>query len=135
MSGADDRAASERAKLSEAMAVTAAEGVVTSARMADLMEAQRAARARHSAAKGLLTKAMKDGSAEKITTAQAREAAAYHEADRIGREAIEEMLALNGAGLDNLGQVMDQMGRAWEADTAIHGPGEPQGGREEEAER
>jgi hypothetical protein len=28
---------------------------------------------------------------------QAREAAAYHEADRIGREAIEEMLALNGA--------------------------------------
>ena len=41
------------------------------------------------------------------------------------------MLALNGAGLDNLGQVMDQMGRAWEADAAaIHGPCEPQGGRE-----
>jgi hypothetical protein len=71
--------------------------------MADLMEAQRAARARHSAAKGLLTKAMKDGSAEKIATAQAHETAAYHEADHIGREAIEEMLALNGAGLDNLG--------------------------------
>ncbi len=74
---------------------------------------------------------MKDGGAEKIATAQAREAAAYHEADRIGREAIVEMLALNGAGLDNLGQVMDQMGRAWEADAAaIHGPCEPQGGRE-----
>src|SRR6266852_2790888 len=82
MSGADDRAVIERAKLSEAMAVTAAEGVVTSARMADLMEAQRAAGARHLAAKGLLTKAMKDGGAEKIATARAREAAAYHEADR-----------------------------------------------------
>ncbi len=44
MSDADDRAVIEQAKLSEAMAVTAAEGVVTSARMADLMEAQRAAR-------------------------------------------------------------------------------------------
>ena len=32
--------------------------------------------------------------------------------------AIEEMLALNGAGLDNLGQVLDQMGRSWEADAA-----------------
>ncbi len=85
MSGAGDRAVIERAKLSEAMAVTAAEGVVTSARMADLMEAQRAARARHSAAKDLLTKATKDGGAEKIATAQAREAAAYDEADRIGR--------------------------------------------------
>jgi hypothetical protein len=26
--------------------------------------------------------------------------------------------ALNSAGLDNLGQVLDQMGRAWEADAA-----------------
>ena len=136
MSSADDRAAIERAKLNESMTLTAAEGVVTSARMADLMQAQRGARARHSAAKGLLTRAMKDGSAEKIAAARAREAAAYHEADRIAREAIEEMLALNGAGLDNLGQVMDQMGRTWEADAAaIHGPREPQGGREAEAGR
>jgi 1,6-anhydro-N-acetylmuramate kinase len=92
-----DRADAGRAKLNKAMAVTAAESVVTSARMADLVEAQRAARAQHSAAQGLLTKALKDGSAEKIAALQAREAAAYHEADRIGREAIEEMLALNGA--------------------------------------
>jgi hypothetical protein len=28
------------------------------------------------------------------------------------------MQALNGAGLDNLGQVLDQMSRAWEADAA-----------------
>jgi hypothetical protein len=35
---------------------------------------------------------MKDSSAEKIAAARARAAAAYHEADRIAREAIEEML-------------------------------------------
>jgi hypothetical protein len=95
--------------------------------MADLMEAQRAARARHSAAKGLLTQAMKDGSAEKIAAARAREAAAYAEADRIGLAAIEEMQALNAAGLDNLGQVLGQMGRSWEADAAVIG--EPEGGQ------
>ncbi len=127
MSGAAARAEAERARLSEAMAITAAESTVTSARMADLVEAQQAARARHSAAKGLLTKAMKDGSAEKIAAAQARETAAYAEADRIGREAIEEMLALNDSGLDNLGQVLGQMGRAWEADAAAIG--EPEAGQ------
>jgi hypothetical protein len=116
VSGAEGRAASERAKLGDAMAITSAESVVTSARMAELVEAQRAARARHSAAKGLLTRAMKDGNAGKIAAARAREAAAYQEAARIGDAAIEEMLALNRAGLDNLAQVMDQMGRAWEAD-------------------
>jgi hypothetical protein len=115
------QAEAERAKLYETMAITAAESTVTSARMGDLMEAQRAARARQSAAKGLLTKAMKDGNAEKIAAARAREAAAYAEADRIGRGAIEEMLTLNDAGLDNLGQVLGQMGRAWEADAAAIG--------------
>jgi hypothetical protein len=127
VSGAGDRAGAERAKLSEAMVITAAESTVTSARMADLVDAQRAARARHSAAKGPLTKAMKDGNAEKIAAARAREASAYAEADRIGREAVEEMLALNDAGLDNLGQVLGQMGRAWEADAAAIG--EPEAGQ------
>lgn len=116
MSSAGDRALAERAKLHEAMAITVAEGTVTSARMAALAEAQLAARARHSAAKGLLTKARKDGSAEKIAAARAREVAACAEADRIGRDAIEEMLALNAAGLGNLGQVLGQLGWAWEAD-------------------
>jgi hypothetical protein len=70
---------------------------------------------------------MKDGNAEKIAAARAREASAYAEADRIGREAVEEMLALNDAGLDNLGQVLGQMGRAWEADAAAIG--EPEAGQ------
>ena len=116
MTGAEGRAGSEWAKLGVAMAITSAESVVSSARMAQLVEAQRAARARHSAAKGLLTRAMRDGDAGKIVAARAREAAAYQEAARIGDEAIEEMLALNGAGLDNLGRVLRQMSRAWKAD-------------------
>jgi hypothetical protein len=114
-----DWATGERAKLSEALAVTSAESVVTSARMADLVEARRAAQARHAAAKGLLTRAMRDGSAEKITAARAREATAYQEAARIGDAAIEEMLALNRAGLDNLGRVLGQMSRTWEADAEV----------------
>jgi hypothetical protein len=72
---------------------------------------------------------MKDGSAEKIAAARARESAAYQESDRIGREAIEEMLTLNGAGLDNFGQLIDQMRRAWEADAAaIRELGDPHEG-------
>jgi hypothetical protein len=35
-----------------------------------------------------------------------------------GREAIEQMVALNAAGLDNLGKVLDHMTRAWEQDAA-----------------
>ena len=119
MSGTQDRVASERAKLNEAMAITSAESVVTSARMADLVEAQRAAQARHAAAKGLLTKATKDGNAGKIAAARSREAAAYREAAHTGDQVITEMLTLNRAGLDNLGRVLDQMGRAWAADAEV----------------
>jgi hypothetical protein len=112
------RPADEQARLNEAIVVTAAESAITSARMAELVEIQRAAWARHRAAKGLLTRARKDGSADRIAAAAEREGAAYAEADRIAGEAIEEMQALTSAGLDNLGQVLDQMGRAWEAQAA-----------------
>jgi aspartokinase len=59
MSAAADRAAAERAKLNEVMVVAAAESTITNARIAELVEAQRAARARWAAAKGQLTRAMK----------------------------------------------------------------------------
>jgi len=111
MSAAEDRAAAERFKLNEAMAVTSAESTVANVRMADLVEAQRAARARWTAAKGRLTRAMRDGSAKKIAAAREREQAAYAEFDHVGRQAVEEMLTLNQAGLENLGHVLDRMGR------------------------
>jgi hypothetical protein len=119
VSDAEARAAAEQAKLNELMAVTAAESGVRDARMADLVEAQRFARARWSAAKGLLTKAMRDGSAGKIAAAQERERDAYAEFDRISRDAVEEMLTLNRGGLENLGQVLDQIGPTWEAQAEV----------------
>ena len=39
------------------------------------------------------------------------------EFNRVSREAIEEMLAINGARLDAFGHLQDQMARAW-ADAA-----------------
>ena len=62
------------------MAVSEAERTVADARMADLTAAQTAAWRRLRAAKGLVTRALKDGSAEKIATAQQRERQAYAEA-------------------------------------------------------
>jgi hypothetical protein len=79
---------------------------------------------------------MKDGSAQKIAAAHNRERAASAEFARIADQAIEEMLAMNAAGLDNLGQVLDQMGRTWRADAAAARElGEPQAGPDRRAGR
>ena len=56
---AEDREAAERAKLNEAMVVMSAENSVISIRVTELAEMHRSARARWSAAKGQLTRAMK----------------------------------------------------------------------------
>ena len=85
MSAGEDRNL-ERARLHEMMAVSAAEGTVASAGMAELKAAQDLAWRRHNAAKGLVTRARKDGSAEKIAAAVARERQAYAEFDRISGE-------------------------------------------------
>jgi hypothetical protein len=63
----------ERVRLHEMMAVSAAESTVASARMAELKAAQDLAWRRHNAAKGLVTRARKDGSTEKLSAAVARE--------------------------------------------------------------
>jgi len=66
-----------------------------------------------SAAKSLLTRAQRDGSAERIAAARTRVDAAYTEADELGRAAIEEMQAMNAARLDNFGDLLGQMSRSW----------------------
>ena len=119
MSDAADRASAEQAKLNEPMVVTSAESAVRAARMAELVEAHRAARARLSAAKGQLTRAMKDGSADRIAAARERERAAYAEFDHVGRASIDEMFTLNRGGLDNVGRVLDQLGPTWEAQAEV----------------
>jgi hypothetical protein len=108
LSPGDDQAA-ERARLHEFMAVGEAERTVADVRMADLKEAQDAARRRHIAAKGMVTRARKDGSAEKIAAAVGRERQAYAEF----MAAIDETFVINRAGLDRLADLLGQMGPAW----------------------
>jgi G:T-mismatch repair DNA endonuclease (very short patch repair protein) len=52
---------------------------------------------RHNAAKGLVIRARREGSAEKIAAAVERERQAYAEFDRISGAVIEEMFKINGA--------------------------------------
>ena len=92
---AGDGQAAERARLHEMMAVGEAERTVADARMADLKAAQDAARRCHIAAKGLVTRARKDGSAEKIAAAVKREREAYTEFMAVSDAAIDEMFTLN----------------------------------------
>lgn len=110
---ASDGQAAERARLHEMMAVGEAERTVADARMADLKAAQDAARRCHIAAKGLVTRARKDGSAEKIAATVKREREAYTEFMAVSDAAIDEMFTLNRAGLDRLADLLGQMGPTW----------------------
>jgi hypothetical protein len=111
----DHRAETEQAELNGRMVIMSAERAATEARFAELAEQQRAAWRRHQAAKGQVTRALKDGSAGRIAAAQERERAAYAEADATAHAGIEEMQAINAARLGNLGAVLDQIGPTWDA--------------------
>jgi hypothetical protein len=113
-----DGQAAERARLHEMMAVGEAERTVADARMADLKAAQDAARRCHIAAKGLVTCARKDGSADKIAAAVRREREACTEFMAVSDAAIDEMLTLNRAGLDRLADLLGQTGPTWVSRTA-----------------
>jgi hypothetical protein len=113
---ASERADAERARLHEMMTVGDAERSVADVRMADLVAAQNAARRRHIAAKGLVTRARKDGGAEKIAAAVERERRAYGEFMAVSDASIDEMFTLNRAGLDRFGELNEQIGRTWDAD-------------------
>jgi hypothetical protein len=84
-----------------------AEGVVVGARMAELAAISTHARRQASAARGQLTRALKDGNAERIAAAHARHDELSREAGRIGDACLTEMFACNRRGLDNLGRLMD----------------------------
>jgi hypothetical protein len=113
---ASERRHEERARLHEMMAVGEAERAVADVRMADLKAAQEAARRRHIAAKGLVTRARKDGSAEKIAAAVGRERQAYADFMAVSDTSIDEMFVINRAGLERLSDLLDQVGRTWDAD-------------------
>ncbi|MCC3318441.1 hypothetical protein [Nocardia africana] len=80
---------------------------------------QTAARRRWSAAKGRLTRAQKDGSAEKIAEARQRCDAAYAEFDAISKAVITEMQSIVGAGLERNERLLGQARRSWDAGSAV----------------
>ena len=57
----------------------------------------------------------KDGSAAKIAATTEPERQAYAKFDRLSREAIEEMVTINGAPLAVPGDLSHQIGRTWAA--------------------
>ena len=114
-----DIAEAEQTRLDNAIVVSRAEGVVTEVRQVELVALQAAAWRRLSAAKGRLTRARKDGSAEKIAAAARRVDTAYAEACAVSDDAIEQMQALSSARLDQLGDTMQQMRRSWDAGSAV----------------
>lgn len=99
--------------------VNTAESTVASARLADIASQQMAARRSWSAARGLLTKAQKNGDAAKIAAARERETAAYREYDAISKAAIDEGFGIVAAGNERLGRQLDQMQRTNTADAAV----------------
>jgi hypothetical protein len=109
----------ERDQLNRMIAVSGAESAVATARVQDLAELQLAARRRWSAAKGLLSKARRDGSAAKIAAARERCDRAYAEFTQLSDAAIMETLRINGARLEELGTTMTQMRRTWDAGSAV----------------
>jgi len=111
--------AAEQATLNSLIVVIEAESVVAGARFADLDAASKAARRRLSAARGRLTRARRDGSAKKITEAQAALRDADAEAERIAEAALAEMQQLIRGKLDSLGAMTTQIGVAWDAQAAV----------------
>jgi len=68
-----------------------------------------------------VTRARKDGSAEKIAAAIQRERAASGAADRILAECNAGMRLITRAGLDSLKEYNQQMSEAWDARAAVTG--------------
>ena len=109
----------EQAEYWKIAVVNKAENTVADIRQTDLAAAQKAARRRWSAAKGLLTKAQKDGDAARIAAAREREITTYREFDAISATVIDEMHGIVQAGLDRTGHLLDQLDRANTARDAV----------------
>ncbi|WP_067479357.1 hypothetical protein [Nocardia amamiensis] len=109
----------ERGQFWALAALSDAEATVSAVRGSELAEAQRSARRRWSAAKGRLTRAQKDGNADKIADARKRCDAAYAEFDAISVAVIREMQGIVGAGLERNGEMLGQMRRSWDAGAAV----------------
>lgn len=114
-----DASDAERHALRNMMAAADAESAILTAQMAGLTAREQRARRREAAAKGLVTRARKDGSAEKIAAAVANYDKARAEADAEIGACLDQMHQVTRAGIASLGTVLDQELRASEAGNAV----------------
>ncbi len=115
----DAIARAEHVKFTELAVVASAESVVRISRVEELAAAQRTAWRRVTAARGQLTRARKDGSADRIAVAARRLDDRQREAEQLADTGIAEMQHLIGGGLDNNGAMLTQIRRTWDAQHAV----------------
>ncbi|MEV7011711.1 hypothetical protein [Streptosporangium sp. NPDC051022] len=106
-------------ELAEHITITSAEGVVASARVAQLNEQSRKAFRRISSMRGQLTRAQKDGDAAKIAAARKKLDQASDEFDRISKACIAEGHEIVQAGLERTGTTFALMRESWDAGDAV----------------
>jgi hypothetical protein len=111
--------ATKRARLAEEQVLTDAENTVAHSRVHDLAEQSAKAYRRIAAARGRVTRALKDGDADTIAAAHAHLAKVQREFEEISHANLREMNALNGAALDRVGGTLDAMRESWEADGRV----------------
>jgi hypothetical protein len=114
-----DAADVEQGKLNDLMVMAAAERPVGELRREELTAAWKTAQRRWWAAKGQLTRAQKDGDADKIQKARQRVDERYAEFDRVLDASLKELQAGTQVSLDRMGAMLDQMGVAWAADKQV----------------
>lgn len=112
-------AEAKRARLAEQQVVTSAENHVAHTRVHELAEQSTKAYRRIAAARGQLTKARKDGSADKIAAARKHLDEVAREFERINEAGLEQMHALNRAALDRVGETFDLMRETWDASARV----------------
>lgn len=119
MDAARVEAHARRGELAEHMAVTAAENTVVHARIRELADEAAKAYRRIAAARGRLTKARKDGSADMIAAARAHLDTVTREFEQTSDANLQEMFTLNMASLNRVGQTFDLMSKSWDADARV----------------
>lgn len=119
MNSARVEAQARRSELTEHMTVTEAENTVVHARIRELADEAANAHRRIAPARGRLTKARKDGSADKIAAARAHLDTVTREFEQISDANLQEMHTLNIASLDRVGQTFDLMSKSWDADARV----------------
>ncbi|MEU7802610.1 hypothetical protein AB0B10_25460 [Micromonospora arborensis] len=112
-------AEAKRARLAEEQVLTSAENHVAHSRVAELAEQCAKAYRRIAAARGRVTRALKDGDSAKIEAAHAHLAKVQREFEEISDANLAEGFSHNSASLNRVGRVLDAMSESWAADAEV----------------